>query len=266
MAIEVCIAGVTGWAGSALTEAVVKAPDMILSGAVARSAQGRSVGEALGLEDAPTVISGTMEEALGAGCQVMVEFTKPEAAKDHVLAALKAGAHVVVGTSGLSDQDYQEIGAEAGRRGLGVLAAGNFALTVVLLQKFARMAAVHLDHWEIVDYASSTKVDSPSGTALELAAQLGRVRESVLDVPLEATHGPRETRGARLNGTQVHSVRLPGFVLSTEVVFGVDDQRLVLRHDSGPSAKAYVDGAMLAIRRVGALKGLHRGLDSVMEI
>lgn len=266
MEIRVCVAGATGWAGSALTEAVVRAPDMVLAGAVARSTQGRAVGEVLGIEEAPTVISGTVGEALEAGCQVLVEFTKPEAAKGNVLSALEAGVHVVVGTSGLSDRDYREIGALAEQKGLGVLAAGNFALTVVLLQKFARIAAAHLKRWEIVDYASSTKADSPSGTALELADQLGRIGESTLDVPLEETHGPRETRGARLNGTQVHSVRLPGFVLSTEVIFGVDDQRLSIRHDSGPGAKAYVDGAMLAIRRVGGLQGLHRGLDSVMDL
>jgi len=79
-------------------------------------------------------------------------------------------------------------------------------------------------------------------------------------------NGPKETRGARINGTQVHSVRLPGHVLSAEVVYGMADQRLVLRHDAGSSAIPYVDEAMLAIRKVGAFKGLRRCLDTVMDI
>jgi 4-hydroxy-tetrahydrodipicolinate reductase len=142
---------------------------------------------------------------------------------------------------------------------------GNFALTVVLLQKFAEMAAKYIPHWEIIDYASSGKVDVPSGTARELANRLSKVRESQLDVPLEAISGPVETRGARMQGTQVHSLRLPGYVISIDAVFGMPDQKLILRHESGNSAEPYVNGALLAIREVGKLVGLHRGLDSVMD-
>jgi 4-hydroxy-tetrahydrodipicolinate reductase len=172
---------------------------------------------------------------------------------------------VVVGTSGLTDEDYAEIGAAAQSKGLGVLAAGNFALTAVLLQKFAEMAARHIPHWEILDYAHADKVDAPSGTARELSYRLGRVGESRLEVPLEAIKGSRESRGIRLNGSQVHAVRLPGYVLAVEVIFGMADQKLTLRYESGASSEPYVAGAMLAIRKVGTFAGLRRGLDSVME-
>jgi 4-hydroxy-tetrahydrodipicolinate reductase len=266
MTISVCIAGVTGWVGSVLSKAVHEAEDMVLSGAVSRSAQGKTVGEVLGLDGADVVIAGSVGEALKGGCDVMVEFTKPEAAKQNILQALDAGVHVVVGTSGLSDEDYEEIRQKAEEKNVGVLAAGNFALTAVLLQKFARMAAALIPHWEIIDYAGSGKVDVPSGTALELANQLGQIRESRLDIPTDRHHGPKETRGARLNGTQVHSVRLPGYVLSTEAIFGMPDQKLVIRHEAGSSAMPYVDGAMLAVRKVHTFTGLRRGLDSVMDI
>jgi 4-hydroxy-tetrahydrodipicolinate reductase len=83
---------------------------------------------------------------------------------------------------------------------------------------------------------------------------------------LEDTQGVRETRGARMNGTQVHSVRLPGYTISAEVIFGMPGQQLSLRHDSGSSAQPYVDGALLAIRKVHTLTGLHRGLDSVLDL
>ncbi|MGA6926224.1 MAG: 4-hydroxy-tetrahydrodipicolinate reductase, partial [Desulfosarcina sp.] len=211
-------------------------------------------------------IAGSVNEALTVGCDVMVEFTKPDAAKQNILHALDSGVHVVVGTSGLSDDDYADIHQKANDKKRGVLAAGNFALTAVLLQKFAKMAAAVIPHWEIIDYAGSGKVDVPSGTALELANQLGRIRESALDISTDRLHGPIETRGARLNGSQVHSVRLPGYVLSAEAIFGMPDQKLVIRHEAGSSAMPYVDGAMLAARKVNTFAGLRRGLESIMDV
>jgi 4-hydroxy-tetrahydrodipicolinate reductase len=266
MTINVCIAGVTGWVGSALTRAVHLAEDLELSGAVSRSSKGKTVQEVLDLSGAGVVISGSVNEALQISCDIMVEFTKPDVAKQNIFSALDSGAHVVVGTSGISDEDYEQIHKKAEEKKLGVLAAGNFALTAVLLQKFSKMAAAYIPHWEIIDYASSGKADVPSGTALELANLLGSIRESKLDIPTDQLHGPKETRGARLNGSQVHSIRLPGYVLSAETIFGMEDQKLVIRHEAGSSAMPYVDGALLAIRKVNTFTGLRRGLDTIMDI
>ncbi len=83
---------------------------------------------------------------------------------------------------------------------------------------------------------------------------------------MDRTVGPREARGATLSGSQVHSLRLPGYVISAEIIFGMPDQKLTIRHDSGSSARPYVDGALLAIRKVSALVGVHRGLDSVLDL
>jgi 4-hydroxy-tetrahydrodipicolinate reductase len=148
----------------------------------------------------------------------------------------------------------------AEQRRLGVLAVGNFALTVVLMEKFSEIAAKYISHWEIIDYAHANKKDAPSGTARELANRLSKIRESQLDVPLDSIDGPKESRGVRLHGSQVHSVRLPGYVISLDAIFGMPDQKLILRHESGSSATPYVNGALLAIRKVGNLMGLHRGL------
>lgn len=118
----------------------------------------------------------------------------------------------------------------------------------------------------MIDYAGAGKPDAPSGTARELAYRLSRVRSPKLPVPIADTQGSPESRGATLNGTQVHSVRLPGYVISAEVLFGVLDERLTLRYDAGSSPDAYVDGALLAVRRVGTIVGLKRGLNSVMDV
>jgi len=264
--IKVCLAGATGWAGSELARGMLAAPDMELVAAVSRSRAGQVLGDVLGINGLAAPVFKTADEALiKTNPDVFVEFTQPDAAKNHVLAALRSGAHVVIGTSGLNDEDYADINALALQVNRGVLAVGNFALTVVLLQKFAEMAARYIPHWEIIDYAHSQKVDAPSGTALELADRLGKIRASQLDVPLDEVQGEQAARGVRLNGSQVHSIRLPGYVISLDVIFGMDDQKLVLRHDSGTSAKPYVDGALLAIREVGKLVGLQRGLDRVMK-
>ena len=266
MTIRVCLAGATGWAGSALARAIAQTEDIAVVAAVSRTAAGRTLGEVLAEPRLGCPIFATAQEALTEACEVFFEFTKPEAARTNVLAALQAGAHVVIGTSGLTETDYAEIAAAAERHQRGVLAVGNFALTVVLLQKFAEMAARVIPQWEIIDYASDGKRDAPSGTARELAFRLSQIRPSQLTVPLEETQGIAQTRGARLNGSQVHSLRLPGYTISAEVIFGMPDQKLTLRHDSGSSAQPYVDGALLAIRKVHTIVGLRRGLDSVLDL
>ncbi|MFN8475842.1 MAG: 4-hydroxy-tetrahydrodipicolinate reductase [Anaerolineae bacterium] len=266
MTIRVCLAGATGWAGSALARGIARTDDIELVAAVSRTHAGRTLGDVLAAPRLACPIYATAEEALAHSSDVFFEYTKPGVAKSNVMAALRQGARVVIGTSGLTDADYADIAAIAEQQRLGVLAVGNFALTVVLLQKFAEMAAKHIPQWEIIDYAHDDKRDAPSGTARELAARLSLIRPSKLTVPLEETQGVVETRGARLNGSQVHSVRLPGYTISVEVIFGMSDQKLTIRHDSGSSAEPYVDGALLAIRKVSSFVGLRRGLDTVLDL
>ena len=266
MSLKVCLAGATGWAGSELARGIAISADLQLVAAVSRRHAGHALGNALGDAAITTPVFASAAEALGVPCDVFVEYTHPDIARANILAALEHGAHVVVGTSGLGDADYAEIDAVARERGRGVLACGNFALTAVLLIKFSEMAAKVLPQWEIIDYAYAGKPDAPSGTVRELATRMGQVRQPRLEVPLEETRGLREARGGTLAGSQVHAVRLPGFVLGAETIFGLPDQTLTIRHNAGGSAKPYVDGALLAIRKVSTLTGLHRGLDAVLEL
>jgi 4-hydroxy-tetrahydrodipicolinate reductase len=244
---------------------VGKVPDVELVAAVSRTHAGKRLGDVLGAARLDAPIFGTPEEAFARPCDVFVEYTKPNVAKANVITALGNGAHVVVGTSGLTDGDFQQIHEAAIARGRGVLAVGNFAITMVLLQRFAEMAARYVPSWEIIEYAHHDKPDAPSGTGRELAHRLAAVRPPHISVPIDQTVGTPEARGADLGGSRVHSIRLPSYTISAEVIFGMPDQRLVLRHDAGASADPYVDGALLAIRRVGSFVGLRRGLDQVMD-
>jgi 4-hydroxy-tetrahydrodipicolinate reductase len=253
--LEICVAGATGWTGSAVAQGVVDAEDLNLRSAVARAAAGQRVGGA--------PVFGSVREALD-GVDVLIDYTSQLVVKENVLTAVEREVAVVVGTSGLSADDYAEIDAAARSRGVGVVAAGNFSLTAAMAQAGALLAARHLPHWEIVDYASAAKPDAPSGTARELAERLAEVRPPVHERAPDEVEGPREARGATVGGAQVHSVRLPSFVVSTEVVFALSDERLAIRHDAGGSPAPYVAGTLLAARRAPGRVGLTRGLDLLL--
>ena len=193
-----------------------------------------------------------------------MDYTSAAAVKANVRAAVDAGVHAVVGSSGLTAADYEELDRLARDRGVGVIAAGNFSVMAAVLRRAAAMAARHLDHWEIVDYASDDKPDVPSGTSRELAETLAGVRTPQGAVALADLHGPAEARGAEVAGTRIHSVRLPSFVVTTEIVFGGPGERLVLRHDPGLTPDPYVAGTLLAVRGVAGAPGVRRGLDSLL--
>jgi 4-hydroxy-tetrahydrodipicolinate reductase len=265
--LRVCVAGATGWAASELCRSLVLTDDLELVSAVSRKNANKDLNDVLTLSTAQSIpIFGTIEEALSIPCDVLLEYTSPETAKHNIITAIHKGVNVVVGTSGLSDSDYEQIDSMAIQNKRAVLAVGNFAISVVLLNRFAEIAAQYMPQWEIIDYAKSSKVDAPSGSAIELANRLSKVGESIKAIPVENTRGIKETRGADVNGMQVHSVRLPGFVIGLEIIFGMEDERLTMKHDAGSSAKPYVGGALLAIRNVSTFIGLKRGLDQVMDI
>ncbi|HEX7791149.1 MAG TPA: 4-hydroxy-tetrahydrodipicolinate reductase [Afipia sp.] len=267
MTVRVTLVGVTGWVGRELVKAIESAGDLSLVAAVSRSGAGKDAAEAAGLAANGVTIAGTLQEALATPSDVVIDYTKPDVVKGHTLAALAANRHVVIGTSGLAEGDFAEIDAQALRSSRGVLAAGNFSITATLMSRFALEAARYVPDVEIIDYAGPKKVDTPSGTARELAELLGPVRMPATSKPVEDLSGLRETRGGRVgdpNGVQIHSVRMPSFVLSCEVLLSAESERLSIRHDSGTSAAPYVAGTLLAAKRVSSFIGLKRGLSAVM--
>jgi 4-hydroxy-tetrahydrodipicolinate reductase len=267
MTIRITLAGATGWVGRALVAAISQAPDLKLVAATSRKLKGRDAGEAAGIAAIGLPLSGTLAEALATPSDVVIEYTKPDSVKHHVLAALAHGRHVVIGTSGLTGEDYAKIDVAAQSAGKGVLAAGNFSITATLLRRFALEAARYVPDVEVIDYASAAKPDTPSGTGRELGELLSEVRQKATSKPVNELGGVRETRGGAIGAgepVQVHSIRMPSYVLSCEAIFGAPDERLVIRHDAGSSATPYVAGTLLAARRVHGFTGLKRGLDHVM--
>lgn len=265
--LRVCVAGATGWTGRPIAEAVLAAADLELVSTVARRGAGRDIGEAWGTEPRGVPVHATVAQALDAakeGVDVLVDYTSHDAVKDNVLAALARYVAVVVGSSGLGADDYREIESLARSRRVGVIASGNFSVTAAMAQAAAVLVAPYLPYREIIDYAASTKPDAPSGTSRELAERMAATRPTETTLPVQEISGQREARGATVAGTQIHSVRVPSFVVSTEVLFALPDERLSIRHDAGATAAPYVAGTLIAVRAAPATVGLVRGLDTLL--
>jgi 4-hydroxy-tetrahydrodipicolinate reductase len=254
--INICFAGVTGWTAPPIVAAIDASDDLSLTCAVSRSAAGKTLAEAAGSRSDGTIYASVSEALQSAQVDVLVDYTSASAVKENVWTAVQAGVHVVVGSSGLTAEDYHELDQLARDSGVGVVAAGNFSIMAAILQRAAALAAEHLENWEIIDYASAGKPDVPSGTARELAEILAKINTPSSAVALSQLSGPVEARGGDVAGTQIHSVRLPSFVVSTEIVFGGAGERLIMRHDAGDSPDPYVEGTVLAIRKVIGLAAL----------
>ena len=260
---KVCVAGATGWTGEPLARALRSHATLRLHSAVARSAAGSDLGDVLDGTHWGVPVFGTVADALD-GVDVLIDYTSHATIKAHTLLAISRGVHVVVGSSGMTGADFENIDAAARAAGVGVVASGNFAVTAALAQAAALLAAKHLPSWEVIDYASDTKPDVPSGTARELAERLSAVHRPVEGVAIADTAGPIEARGADIDGTRVHSLRLPGHTVGTDAVFGLPGEKLTIRFEAGSSADPYVAGTLLAAAKVPELVGVTRGLDRLL--
>jgi 4-hydroxy-tetrahydrodipicolinate reductase len=264
MTISVCVAGATGWTGRAVAEAILAANDLTLKSAVSRTHAGQDLGVAWSTGPLDVPVFGNVAAALD-GVDVLVDYTSHQVVLANTMAAIESGVGVVIGSSGVTADQFCDIAAAAQAAGVGVIASGNFSVTAAIAQLAAIMAARFLPSWEIIDYASDTKPDAPSGTALELAERLSEVRPPLVSVPIADTAGSVEARGGTIKSTQVHSLRLASYSVSTEVVFGCPDERLTIRHDAGSGAHPYVEGTLLAIRETPSKVGLTRGLGDLLQ-
>ncbi|MFH1158711.1 MAG: 4-hydroxy-tetrahydrodipicolinate reductase [Pseudomonadota bacterium] len=262
--IRICVAGCTGWTGSAVTKAILGSKDFALVGVVARKTAGQDVGDALGIGRVNVKISKSLDEALAEPADVLIDYTCADAVKAHVMLALQKKIRVVVGSSGLNAEDYKEINRMALANNVGVVAAGNFSITAALAKRCAVLVARYVPSWEIIDYAEPHKPDAPSGTGKELAENLKEVADNKIEMPIAQTIGQKEARGATVAGTQVHSVRLPGYKFGFDVRFGLLGERLTISHDAGTSADPYVSGTLLAAKKVMTITGLIRGMDTLL--
>jgi 4-hydroxy-tetrahydrodipicolinate reductase len=240
--IRVGVAGAAGRMGLTVCEAVEGADDMELCG---------RVDPALGV---------ALADILG-DCDVVVDFTTPDAALDNALACVRAGVHAVIGTTGWDPSPLREVS------GANVFVAPNFAIGAVLMMAFASKAAQFYESVEVIELHHPDKVDAPSGTAARTAELIATARDraGLTDVPDATTSDPDGARGARAHGIPVHSVRLRGLVAHQEVLFGQTGEMLTIRHDSFDRV-SFMPGVVAAVRAVHEHPGLTVGLEHYLGI
>ncbi|MEV6969506.1 4-hydroxy-tetrahydrodipicolinate reductase [Hamadaea sp. NPDC051192] len=201
-----------------------------------------------------------------AGAQVVVDFTNPDVVLDNVQWCVDQGIHVVVGTSGFTEERLDLVRSLlAGKPEVGVLVAPNFAIGAVLMMEFAERAAKYFDSAEIIELHHPQKVDAPSGTALRTAQLIAAARASAgLGEMPDATKDEIDgARGATVDGVRVHSVRSRGLVAHQEILFGTPGETLTIRHDSFDRA-SFMPGVVLAVRSVGSRPGLTVGINPLL--
>ena len=169
MKTKICIAGATGKMGSHLSKAIAETADMTIVSALAKNYNQQDLGTVLNLKNIDAQIFDDIIFALKKKPEILIDFTHAEVVKRNVIYAIQEKVNVVIGTSGLTESDFEEINALALENGVGVIAAGNFSLSAVLMMQFAEMAAKHFPSWEIIEYSYDGKPDAPSGTAISLA-------------------------------------------------------------------------------------------------
>ncbi len=243
--IRVAIAGAQGRMGSEAVKSVTEAEGMEV---VAQIELG---------DDLATRLKETR-------AQVLVDFTVPSAAMGNIRTALGCGVVPVVGTTGITPENLDELRQLCTQTNTACFIAPNFAIGAVLMMQFAALAAKHLPDVEIIEMHHERKVDAPSGTAVKTAQMIAAARAGTpAPKPGDAFESHVGATGGTVDGIQVHSVRLPGYVASQEVIFGAPGQRLTLRHDSSDRA-SFMPGVVLAVRRAPDLTGLVYGLEHLL--
>jgi 4-hydroxy-tetrahydrodipicolinate reductase len=256
--IDVIVTGAAGRMGREVVRAVAAADGMRVVAAIDPGADGVALDDGAG---SSVACSGELPDALKPG-RVLVDFTAPTVVEPNVRAALAAGVHCVVGTTGVSEGRWREVVAETPSDAC-LFVAPNFAVGAVLMMRFAAEAARFLPHVEIVELHHDRKVDAPSGTAMRTAQLISAARAADPKVPGRDTEVEEGARGAVVEGVHVHSVRLPGLVAHQEVLFGGQGQTLTIRHDS-IDRTSFMPGVVLAVREVVSRRGLVVGLEELM--
>jgi 4-hydroxy-tetrahydrodipicolinate reductase len=241
--IRVGVLGASGRMGSETCRAVDADPELDLVARVGR--------------DDP------LETLVSARAEVAVEFTTPGSVKDNVRFCLSHGIHCVVGATGLSDEDLDEVRGWTGPAN--ALVAPNFALGAVLMMSFAAAAARHFDSAEIVERHHERKVDAPSGTALRTARLMTEAREGRPWAARPEDESVAGSRGGDAGGVRVHSLRVPGSLAHQEVVLGAAGETLTIRHDS-TDRTSFMPGVVLAVKRAPSLDGLVVGLENLLDL
>ena len=251
--IKVLVNGALGKMGKEVINAINECEETSLAGAVDISGDGTVV-----YKDLKTAIETVNPD-------VVVDFTQPSAIFENAKLCIISKTSVVIGTTGLSESQIAELKTLSENNKVGCLIAPNFSTGAVLMMKFAKLAAAYFNNAEIIELHHNQKKDAPSGTAIKTAQLMAETNSDFTIDNCPETETIKSARGAKANANiHIHSVRMPGFMASQEVIFGSMGQTLKIRHDS-TDRKCYMPGVMLAIKYISKNKEFIYGLDKIMN-
>lgn len=261
--IRVGVFGAGGKMGSTVCRAIVADPDLQLVAAVDPLHAGIDLRGVTGADLRGLQVSPDLESLARAEAQVAVDFTHIDAARGNLAWCAANGVHAVVGTSGFTPADYEELATRFTRSNC--FLAPNFAIGAVLMMRFAELASPYFETAEIIELHHDQKVDAPSGTALHTAERMASRSSEWAPDPTtkEVVEGTRG--GVAAGGIHIHSVRLRGLVAHQEVLLGTAGQSLSIRHDSYDRA-SFMPGVVLAVKAVASHPGVTVGLDALLDI
>jgi 4-hydroxy-tetrahydrodipicolinate reductase len=262
------VLGACGRMGRVVCEAVLEDPEMELVAAIDPEFAGVDLRQAIGLATDGLQIAGSAEELERTGADVAVDFTVAAAALENMRWCASHGVHAVVGTTGLSSEEFEEMSKTFDAASSNCVLAANFAIGAVLMARFSELAAPFMDGVEIIELHHNRKTDAPSGTAVQTARLVAEARARSIGTPFASdpttTTPIAGSRGGKGPGdVRVHSVRLPGLVAHQEVIFGAVGQTLTIRHDAYDRT-SFMPGVLLAVRAVPNLEGLTVGLATLL--
>ena len=251
--IKVLVNGAMGKMGKEVINAINEDKETQLAGAVDIMGDGISV-----YKELIEAINITKPD-------VIVDFTQPSAIFENAKLCLNVGVSIVIGTTGLSEAQIDELKNLSEQNNVGCLIAPNFSTGAVLMMKFAKLAASYFNNAEIIELHHNQKKDAPSGTAIKTAQLMAEANSDFTFENCPEKETLQGARGANANANiHIHSVRMPGFMASQEVIFGSMGQTLKIRHDS-TDRKCYMPGVMLAVKHIANNKEFIYGLDKIMK-
>ncbi|RJX38467.1 4-hydroxy-tetrahydrodipicolinate reductase [Paenibacillus pinisoli] len=263
--IRVAVTGAGGRMGREVVKMVLEDEALQLVAAVDPSSGPVDAGIFAGHSNTGVIVSATLDEALsGAKADVLVDFTVPQAAYGNTKTAIEYGVRPVIGTTGFTPEQIEELDELCKEKGIGGLIAPNFSIGAILMMKFAAEASKYLPHVEIIEYHGDQKLDAPSGTSIKTAELISQVRQELRQGNPKEEETIEGARGGYYNGFRIHSVRLPGVFAQQEVIFGGYGQTLKIRHDSYDRA-GYMPGVNVAVKKVMTYTGLIYGFEHIMD-
>ncbi len=259
---KIIVTGANGKMGRETVKTIHSEPGMKLVGAVGRKDMiGEDIISLLGLEGPPLEITSNLEEAIErTEADTLIEFSVPGAAMKNITIALERGLHVIVGTTGLKEEEIKQLEKLTAEVPGNLILAPNFSLGANLMLKFASLAASYFKRAEIIEMHQDKKEDAPSGTALKTAQLLAPICKGKKE-----KRNSQPARGEDYQGISIHSVRLPGMVAHQEVIFGEEGQVLTLRHDTYDRS-SFMPGLLLALDKINEIDNMVYGLENLISL